>query len=63
MSQITVEKPIPPCSFSKRVNCLSSFLGVKYAPFCITSPNQPPDNLATPAAKRITNKRVQGWMQ
>jgi hypothetical protein len=35
----------------------SSFLGVKYAPFCITNPNRPPDNLNTPVpGTRLTRR-------
>src|SRR3954451_12949048 len=32
----------------------SSFLGVRYSPFIVTDPNQPPDNLAAP----VTNARM-----
>jgi hypothetical protein len=35
-----------------------SFLGVKYAPFCITNPNLPPDNLATPVPGHRLNRRL-----
>jgi uncharacterized protein (DUF1501 family) len=34
-----------------------SFLGVRYAPFVVTDPNQPPDNLAAPvSAGRMTRR-------
>jgi hypothetical protein len=37
----------------------SSFLGVKYAPFVITNPNQPPDNLPTPISGARVNRRLE----
>src|SRR5262245_17770130 len=36
----------------------SSFLGVKYAPFVITSPDQPPDNLPSPVAAERARRRL-----
>src|SRR6516165_296690 len=35
-----------------------SFLGVRYAPFVVTNPNQPPDNLAVPVSKDRLNRRL-----
>jgi hypothetical protein len=35
-----------------------SFLGVRYAPFVVTDPNQPPDNLASPVSKDRLNRRL-----
>jgi hypothetical protein len=35
-----------------------SFLGVRYAPFVVTDPNRPPDNLATPVASQRLNRRL-----
>jgi uncharacterized protein (DUF1501 family) len=35
-----------------------SFLGVRYAPFVVTDPNQPPDNLAAPVAKERLDRRL-----
>jgi hypothetical protein len=35
-----------------------SFLGVRYAPFVVTDPNQPPDNLAPGVAKERLNRRL-----
>jgi len=35
-----------------------SFLGVRYAPFVVTNPNQPPDNLAAPVSKDRLNRRL-----
>ena len=35
-----------------------SFLGVRYAPFVVTDPNQPPDNLAPPVSKDRLNRRL-----
>jgi hypothetical protein len=35
-----------------------SFLGVQYAPFVITDPNRPPDNLAAPVATKRMNRRL-----
>jgi hypothetical protein len=35
-----------------------SFLGVRYAPFVVTNPNQPPDNLALPVSKDRLNRRL-----
>jgi hypothetical protein len=35
-----------------------SFLGVRYAPFLVTDPNQPPDNLAPPVAKERLSRRL-----
>ena len=36
----------------------SSFLGVRYAPFVVTDPNQPPDNLAAPVGKDRLTRRL-----
>ncbi len=36
----------------------SSFLGVKYAPFVITNPEQPPDNLPSPVASGRARRRL-----
>jgi hypothetical protein len=36
----------------------SSFLGVPYAPFIITDPNRPPDNLAAPVAGSRLERRI-----
>jgi hypothetical protein len=36
-----------------------SFLGVRYAPFVVTDPNQPPDNLAPPVGKDRVNRRLE----
>ena len=35
-----------------------SFLGVRCAPFVVTDPNQPPDNLAAPVSKDRLNRRL-----
>ena len=35
-----------------------SFLGVQYAPFVVSEPNRPPDNLATPVAGRRLERRL-----
>jgi uncharacterized protein (DUF1501 family) len=35
-----------------------SFLGVQYAPFVVTDPNRPPDNLATPVSGERLNRRL-----
>src|SRR5204862_6663457 len=35
-----------------------SFLGVRHAPFVVTDPNQPPDNLAAPVSKDRLNRRL-----
>src|SRR5258707_2142885 len=35
-----------------------SFLGVRYAPFVVSNPNQPPDNLAVPVSKDRLNRRL-----
>jgi hypothetical protein len=35
-----------------------SFLGVRYAPFVVTDPNQPPDNLAPPVGKDRVMRRL-----
>src|SRR5262249_54346054 len=35
-----------------------SFLGVKYAPFVVTDPNRPPDNLATPVPGERLHRRL-----
>src|SRR3989440_8181271 len=35
-----------------------SFLGVRYAPFVVTDPNQPPDNLLPPVAKERLTRRL-----
>src|SRR5262245_940477 len=35
-----------------------SFLGVRYAPFVVTNPNQPPDNLAPPVGKDRLSRRL-----
>jgi hypothetical protein len=35
-----------------------SFLGVRHAPFVITDPNQPPDNLTSPVSKDRLNRRL-----
>jgi hypothetical protein len=35
-----------------------SFLGMRYAPFVVTDPNQPPDNLAAPVAKERLDRRL-----
>src|SRR5262245_55013694 len=37
----------------------SSFLGVRYAPFVVTDPNQPPDNLVPPVAPDRLNRRLE----
>jgi hypothetical protein len=36
----------------------SSFLGVRYAPFVVTDPNQPPDNLAVPVSPSRLTRRL-----
>src|SRR5258708_5049539 len=36
----------------------SSFLGVRYAPFVVTDPNQPPDNLLSPVSKDRLTRRL-----
>ncbi len=36
-----------------------SFLGVRYAPFVVTDPNQPPDNLASPVSKDRLDRRLE----
>ncbi|HKI31535.1 MAG TPA: DUF1501 domain-containing protein [Gemmataceae bacterium] len=36
----------------------SSFLGVPYAPFVVTDPNRPPDNLHTPVAGERVKRRL-----
>jgi uncharacterized protein (DUF1501 family) len=36
-----------------------SFLGVKHAPFVVTDPNRPPDNLAAPVAGERLNRRLE----
>ena len=36
-----------------------SFLGVRHAPFIVTDPNQPPDNLAVPVSKDRLNRRLE----
>jgi hypothetical protein len=36
----------------------SSFLGVQYAPFVVTDPNRPPDNLNTPISGGRLNRRL-----
>src|SRR5262249_47483975 len=36
-----------------------SFLGVKYAPFVVTNPGQPPDNLLPPVASGRLERRLQ----
>jgi uncharacterized protein (DUF1501 family) len=35
-----------------------SFLGVRYAPFVVTDPNQPPDNLPLPVGKERLGRRL-----
>jgi uncharacterized protein (DUF1501 family) len=35
-----------------------SFLGVRYAPFIVTDPNRPPDNLTAPVASNRLNRRL-----
>jgi hypothetical protein len=35
-----------------------SFLGVRYAPFVVTDPNQPPDNLASPVSPDRLTRRL-----
>jgi hypothetical protein len=35
-----------------------SFLGVRYAPFVVTDPNQPPDNLASPVNRERLTRRL-----
>jgi Protein of unknown function (DUF1501) len=35
-----------------------SFLGVRYAPFVVTDPNQPPDNLLPPVGPERLNRRL-----
>jgi hypothetical protein len=35
-----------------------SFLGVRYAPFVVTDPNQPPDNLAAPVTPARLDRRL-----
>jgi hypothetical protein len=36
-----------------------SFLGVRHAPFVVTNPNEPPDNLALPVSKDRLNRRLE----
>jgi hypothetical protein len=36
-----------------------SFLGVRHAPFIVTDPNQPPDNLAAPVSKDRMSRRLE----
>jgi hypothetical protein len=36
-----------------------SFLGVRYAPFVVTNPNEPPDNLAPPVSGERLNRRLE----
>jgi hypothetical protein len=36
-----------------------SFLGVRYAPFVVTDPNQPPDNLSPSVGKDRVNRRLE----
>ncbi len=36
-----------------------SFLGVRYAPFLVTNPNQPPDNLTLPVGKERLTRRLE----
>src|SRR5262245_49584583 len=36
-----------------------SFLGVRYAPFVVTNPNQPPDNLALPVSPDRLTRRLE----
>jgi len=36
----------------------SSFLGVRYAPFVVTNPNQPPDNLVPPVSPDRLDRRL-----
>src|SRR3954463_13972316 len=36
-----------------------AFLGVRYAPFVVTDPNQPPDNLVPPVGKDRLNRRLE----
>jgi hypothetical protein len=36
-----------------------SFLGIRYAPFVVTDPNQPPDNLLSPVSKDRLNRRLE----
>ena len=36
-----------------------SFLGVRHAPFVVTDPNQPPDNLALPVSKDRLTRRLE----
>jgi hypothetical protein len=36
-----------------------AFLGVRYAPFVVTDPSQPPDNLAPPVGKDRLNRRLE----
>ncbi|MBL8796373.1 MAG: DUF1501 domain-containing protein, partial [Planctomycetia bacterium] len=36
-----------------------SFLGVKHAPFVVTDPNRPPDNLAAPVSGDRLNRRLE----
>src|SRR6185437_15809977 len=35
-----------------------SYLGVRYAPFVVTNPNQPPDNLPSPVPGRRLGRRL-----
>lgn len=37
----------------------SSFLGVRYAPFVVTNPGQPPDNLVLPVGRERLNRRLE----
>src|SRR5438067_4245049 len=37
----------------------SSFLGVRHAPFVVTDPNQPPDNLVLPVGTDRLNRRLE----
>jgi hypothetical protein len=50
---------LPPVVAISGQSLSSSFLGVKYAPFCITDPNQPPDNLATPVPGARLSRRLE----
>src|SRR5262249_38964821 len=36
-----------------------SFLGVRYAPFIVTDPNRPPDNLALPVSRERLGRRLE----
>lgn len=49
---------LPLCVSIAGPSVSSSFLGVKYAPFVITNPEQPPDNLPSPVAAMRVRRRL-----